>query len=91
METHHKAIAAIGLAQILTEYIEELMSNPQYSTLFVRELKRDANNFIKSSDRFISYVSGGKDMDTKEQVVDVYKVISRLIEERIDWEMADKV
>jgi len=89
MSTEEKAIALFGLVQLSVEYLEEVMADPQFSKVFIRELKRDANNFIKSSDKFIRYVSSGGSSEVKEQVVDVYKVISRLVEHHIEWEQKE--
>jgi uncharacterized protein (DUF2267 family) len=90
MKIEHKAVAVIGIAQLLTEYLEDLINDRMISKAFVRELKRDTNNFIRSSDKFMSYVSKNADMEAKEQAVDIYKVISRLVEEHIDWEQKEE-
>ena len=85
MTTEQKAIALFGLIQLSIEYLEEVMSDGRFSPVFVRELKRDANNFIKTGDKFISYVSSGGDMEVKEQIVGVYTVVSKLVENHIEW------
>jgi len=91
MKIEHKAVAVIGLAQLLTEYIEDLMDDGMISKMFIKELKRDTNNFIRSYDRFMSYISKNADMEAKEQAIEIYKVISRLVEDRIEWEQKETV
>jgi predicted RNA-binding protein len=65
------------------------MADKRFSKLFVRELKRDANNLIKSSDRFINYVSANSEGELNEEIFSVYEVISRLVEDRIEWEQEE--
>lgn len=85
MTTEQKAIALFGLIQLSVEYLEEVMNDGRFSKVFVRELKRDANNLIKSGDKFVSYVASGGDMEVKDQITDVYVVISKLVENHIEW------
>lgn len=91
MKIEHKAVAVIGIVQMLTEYLEDLMNNRMISKAFVRELKRDTNNFIRSSDKFITYISNNADMEAKEQAVDIYKLFCDFVENRIEWEQKEEM
>jgi hypothetical protein len=86
MKIEHKAIALFGLIQLVVEYLEEIMADERFSRMFIRELKRDSKNFIKSSDKFISYIAANSDGELSDEIVHVYQVISRLVEEHIEWE-----
>lgn len=86
MTNLHKLLATIGIAQLQVEYIEEISQDSEFSDRFIRELKRDANRYIKSSERLIDALSRENNIDVREQIVNLYLLISSLVEEGIDWQ-----
>lgn len=86
MTKEQKAIIMVGLLQLLTEYAEELYESKAFRSVFVRELKRDCKQFLKSSEKIINAISDSGNDEVNEQIVDVYKLVGRLAEEHIEWE-----
>lgn len=85
MTNLHKLLATIGIAQLQVEYIEEISQDSEFSDRFIRELKRDANRYIKSSEKLIDTLSRENNIDVREQILTLYLVISEIIEKGIDW------
>jgi hypothetical protein len=88
MNNTQKAILLLGIAQYEAELLEELMEEKALATTFTFGMKRTSKDFIKYRDRLVNAVCLGADNNVKEQVADIYKVVSELIEE-IKWEKVD--
>ena len=80
-----KILATIGMAQLQVEYLEDILQDPLFGPQFVRELKRDAKNYIRSSDRLITALSNDAGMDVSEEITQLYIAISKLVENHIEW------
>lgn len=70
----------------MIEYLEDVMNDPNFSPKFVRELKRDAKNYIHSSEKLIDALSASNNMNIAEQIAGLYVVVSNLVENNIDWD-----
>lgn len=86
MNNLRKAITLLGLSMLVTEYLEDLMDDPQFNPVFVREMKRDSKAFLKSSKKFVDRVAEGGNPRVNEQIHEIYMAISRLVENHIEWE-----
>ena len=90
MTIEQKALLTIGLLQLLTEYTEELYDHPYFKSVFVRELKRDTKQFLKSSEKIVDRISNDVGLDLHEQIYDLYRISSQILEEGIIWKDTTK-
>lgn len=86
MNNFQKLLTTIGMSQLIVEYIEEIMDDPNFSPLFIRELKRDAKNYVKSSEKMINALSRDADIQVHEQISGLYVAVSNLVEKGILWD-----
>ena len=90
MTNLQKLLTTIGIAQIQIEYIENIMEDSEFSDRFIKELKRDAKNYIRSSEKLINTLSRENNIEVRQQILNLYLLVSSLIEEGIDWESSLK-
>ena len=86
MDNLKKAISLIGMTMLTLEYLEDLMNDDEFKSIFVREMKRDAKSFLRSSEKFINKIHENGNTTVTDQMQGVYLALSSMIEEQILWQ-----
>ena len=86
MDNLKKAISLIGMTMLTLEYLEDLMNDDEFKNIFVREMKRDAKSFLRSSEKLINKISENGNTTVTDQMQGVYLALSSMIEEQILWQ-----
>lgn len=85
MNNTKKTIVLLGLCQYSVEILEELIEDKHLAHVFTFNLKKSSKDLIKYSDKLINAVCENATEDVKEDVYNVYKVMSEMVE-AIEWE-----
>jgi len=91
MDNLKKAISLIGMTMLTLEYLEDLMNDDEFKNVFVREMKRDAKNFLRSSEKLINKIHENGNTTVTDQMQGVYLALSSMIEEQILWQKEEVV
>ena len=82
-ELDKKVLTLIGLMQTSLDILDEMENSKEYNGLFVREMKRDHNNFRKRLEKVIRNIYPIDNKVADEQMMQMHRAISILIEKGI--------
>ena len=79
-ELDKKVLILIGLMQVSLDILDEMEQSSEYQGLFVRETKRDHNNFRKRLEKIIKRIYPIDDKIADKHMVEIHAAVSKLIE-----------
>jgi hypothetical protein len=84
-ELDKKVLTLIGLMQVSLDILDEMESSSEYRSLFVRETKRDHNNFRKRLEKIIKNIYPIDDKIADKHMVEIHRAVSILVEKGIQF------
>jgi hypothetical protein len=79
-ELDKKVLKLLGLMMLSLDILDEMESSEQYQKIFVKEMKRDHNNFKKRLEKVVSRVYPKDDIEADKQMVAIHRAVSELID-----------